>query len=95
MQAIQKRPWNYEGWLWLVPAIAGLWLTVLTVFILPPNRTLHNLFDFAFKVVPLVLAILTIALFPQRNHGPAGCCSWAFSFTWATSIQPTSSRSTG
>jgi len=68
MQAIQKRPWNYEGWLWLVPAIAGLWLTVLTVFILPPNRTLHNLLDFAFKVAPLVLAILTIALFPQRNH---------------------------
>jgi hypothetical protein len=65
---IQKRQNSYGAWLWLIPAAAGFWLTILTVFILPADRTLHNLIDFVFKVIPLVLAVLTIALFPQRHH---------------------------
>src|SRR5215211_4887789 len=67
MEAIQKRQNGYGSWLWLIPAALGFWLTVLTVFILPADRTLHNLLDFVFKLIPLVLAVLTIALFPQRN----------------------------
>ncbi len=60
----------YLNWLWLVPAIAGGGLTLLTLFVLPPDRVVDNLIDFGFKTSPLLLAVLAIALFPRHS-------SWA------------------
>lgn len=57
----------YASWLWLIPAAGGAIITALTLFVLPPDRTLHGLVDFAFKVSPLLLAVLAIALFPQHS----------------------------
>ena len=53
-------------WLWLIPAAAGLAVTVLIMLILPPDRTLHGPGDFLLKVSPLVLAVPAMALFPRR-----------------------------
>src|SRR5262249_58889976 len=35
--------------------------------VLPPDRTLHGVGDFALKTSPLLLAVVTIALFPQKG----------------------------
>lgn len=61
---------RYVNWLWLIPAAIGGGLTVLTLFVLPPDRTLHGLRDFVFKVSPLVAAVLAIALFPKHGSWP-------------------------
>jgi hypothetical protein len=63
-----------ERWLWLAPGVAGLALTLLIMVVLPPDRTLHGPQDFLLKVSPLVLAVLTIALFP-RGAGGAGAAA--------------------
>jgi hypothetical protein len=54
------------SWLWLAPAGLGAALTALIMFVLPADRTLHGFGDFALKISPLVLAVVTIALFPRR-----------------------------
>lgn len=51
---------------WLLPAAAAVVLTVLTLVVLPPDRTINNLGEFLFRIAPIVLAILAIAGFPQR-----------------------------
>ena len=56
------------GWLWLVPALAAAATTGLIMLVLPADRTLHGLGDFALKVSPLLFAVLAIAGFPR---GPA------------------------
>ncbi len=61
---------RYVNWLWIIPAAVGGGLAVLTLFVLPPDRTLHGLRDFVFKVSPLVLAVLAIALFPKHGSWP-------------------------
>jgi hypothetical protein len=53
-------------WLWLAPAASGGALTALIMLVLPADRTLHGFGDFALKISPLVLAVVTIALFPRR-----------------------------
>jgi hypothetical protein len=53
--------------LWLLPAALGGAVTILIMLVLPPDRTLHGLPDFVLKVSPLVLAVLTIAVFPNRG----------------------------
>jgi len=55
------------SWLWLAPAALGGALTALIMLVLPPDRTLHGFGDFLLKVSPLLLAVLTIALFPTRR----------------------------
>jgi hypothetical protein len=54
------------AWLWLAPAALGGALTALIMLVLPADRTLHGIGDFLLKVSPLVLAVVTIALFPRR-----------------------------
>ena len=54
-------------WLWLLPAALGLAITGLIMVVLPPDRTLHGVGDFALKTSPLLLAVLTIALFPPQG----------------------------
>lgn len=67
-------------WAWLVPALIGGGITVLTLFVLPPERTLYDLTDFVFKISPLVLAVLTIALFPQHGRWLPGLLLLGFIF---------------
>lgn len=55
-------------WGWLIPAIIGGGLTGLTLFVLPPDRVINGLAEFLFKIMPLILAVLAIALFPNKNH---------------------------
>ena len=54
-------------WLWLAPAVLGGALTALIMLVLPADRTLHGFGDFFLKISPLVLAVITIALFPRRR----------------------------
>lgn len=71
---------RHASWLWLIPAAIGGGLTVLTLFILPPDRTLHGLRDFVFKISPLVSAVLAIALFPKHGSWPRGLMLLGFIF---------------
>ena len=57
-------------WVWLVPGALAVGLSLLIMVGLPADRTLHGFGDFGLKVSPLVLAVVTIALFP--NRGPLG-----------------------
>ena len=54
------------SWVWLAPAVLGGVLAALIMLVLPADRTLHGFGDFALKISPLVLAVVTIALFPRR-----------------------------
>jgi hypothetical protein len=54
------------SWVWLAPAVLGGALAALIMLVLPADRTLHGFGDFALKISPLVLAVVTIALFPRR-----------------------------
>lgn len=53
-------------WWWLLPALAGVALTLLIMVVLPPDRTIDHLGEFLLKIGPLVLAMLAVAGFPQR-----------------------------
>lgn len=57
---------HWGSWWWLLPAAAGVGLTLLIMVVLPPDRTIDHLGEFLFRVSPLLLAVLTIAGFPQR-----------------------------
>src|SRR3979490_1508147 len=59
---------TWRGALWLAAASAAGVLTVLIMLVLPADRTLHGLADFIFKISPVLLAVIAIALFP-RGHG--------------------------
>jgi hypothetical protein len=67
MMASVASPRAFAAWLWLLPALLGGALTVLIMLVLPPDRDIHGLADFALKVSPLILAVLTIAVFPNRG----------------------------
>lgn len=60
-----------RNWLWLVPAIPAVLITLLVMVILPPDQTLDNLGDWLFKLSPFVFAVATVALFPRTKAGPA------------------------
>lgn len=60
-----------RSWLWLVPAIPAVLITLLVMVVLPPDQTLDNLGDWLFKVSPFVFAVATVALFPRTKAGPA------------------------
>lgn len=51
-------------WLWLVPAGPGLILTFLIMVVLPPSQTLTSIAEWAFRLSPFVLGVLTVALLP-------------------------------
>jgi hypothetical protein len=60
-----------RAWLWLVPAVPAVALTGLIMVVLPPDQKLDNLAEWAFKLSPFVLAVLTVALLPRWRFGPA------------------------
>jgi hypothetical protein len=51
--------------LWVPTAVPTVVLAVLITVVLPPKQTLDNLGDWAFRLSPLLLAVLTIALLPR------------------------------
>jgi hypothetical protein len=55
------------SWLWLAPGALGGALTALIMLVMPPDRTLHGFGDFLLNVSPLLLEVITIALFPTRR----------------------------
>ncbi len=59
-----------RGWLWLVAAVPTAALALLIMVVLPPEQTLQNLGDWAFRLSPFVLAVLTVALLPRWTFGP-------------------------
>lgn len=63
--------YRHRSWLWLVPAVPAVLLVLLIMVILPPEQTLANLGDWAFRLSPFVLAVLTVALLPRWRFGPA------------------------
>lgn len=60
-----------RSWLWLVPAIPAAVLVLLIMVVLPPEQTLQNLGDWAFRLSPFVLAVFTVALMPRWRFAPA------------------------
>ena len=60
-----------RAWLWVVPAVPTAVLVLLLMVVLPPEQTLRNLADWAFRLSPFVLAVLTVALLPRWRFGPA------------------------
>jgi hypothetical protein len=58
-------------WLWVVAAVPAVVTTLLIMVILPPDQTLDNVGDWAFKLCPFVFAVLTVSLFPRGRFGPA------------------------
>jgi len=58
-------------WLWLAAAVPTVVLTLLIMVVLPPRQTLTNLGDWAFRLSPLVLGVLTVALLPRWRFGGA------------------------
>jgi hypothetical protein len=67
-------------WLWLIPATLGGALTLLLMAVVPPDRTLHSLADYAVKVSPLVCGVLATATFPRRGAWLAGLVALGFVF---------------
>lgn len=65
-----QRLYAWRPWLWLLPAVPAAVLTALILVVLPADQSLSNLAEWAFRLAPLVLAVLTIAVFPRRG-GPA------------------------
>ncbi|MBN2006515.1 MAG: hypothetical protein JXA21_24400 [Anaerolineae bacterium] len=63
---MKSNPPFWYQWLWLVPAVVGGALTFMMLFVLPPDRVVHGLDDFIFKIMPLVCAVLAVAMFPQK-----------------------------
>src|SRR4051812_48631689 len=57
-----------DRWMWLLPAALAAAMTALIMIILPPDRTLHGIGDFALKTSPLLLAVATIALYPRKGR---------------------------
>lgn len=60
-----RRLYDRRRWLWVVPAVPAVVVTLLVMVVLPPDQTLDNLGEFAFKLTPFVCAVLTVALMPR------------------------------
>ncbi|MFI6318241.1 hypothetical protein ACIBG8_12015 [Nonomuraea sp. NPDC050556] len=59
-----------ERWLWLAPGLPAAVLAVLILYVLPPQQTLGNVLDWAFRLSPFVLGVVTVALLPRWRFGP-------------------------
>lgn len=57
-----------HSWLWVIPALIGGGLTIVTLFFLPPDRVIDGILEFLFKITPLVTAVFAIALFPKKGN---------------------------
>jgi len=60
-----------RSWLWLVTAAPTAALALLIMVVLPPEQTLQNVGDWAFRLSPFVLAVLTVSLLPKWRFGTA------------------------
>lgn len=58
-------------WLWLVPAIPTAVLAALILVVMPPKQTLSGVADWAFRLSPFVLGVVTVALLPRWRFAPA------------------------
>lgn len=58
-------------WLWVVTGLACAALAGLILIVLPPQQTLSNLADWAFRLSPFVLGVATVALLPRWRFGNA------------------------
>jgi len=63
--------YRWRPWLWLVPAVPALVITALVMVVLPPDETLDDPAEFAFKLSPFVLAVAAVALLPRLRKAPA------------------------
>ncbi len=63
--------YRHRAWLWLPVAAATAVLAVLIMVVLPPDRTLDNVAELLFRLSPLLLGVVTVALFPRGRVGPA------------------------
>ncbi|MEV5720086.1 hypothetical protein AB0L41_39900 [Amycolatopsis mediterranei] len=63
--------YRQRRWLWLVAAVPAVVTALLIMVVLPPDQTLDNVGDWAFKLCPFVFAVLTVSLFPRGKFGPA------------------------
>jgi hypothetical protein len=62
---------RHRRWLWLVPAVPGAVLAVLIMVVLPPDRTLDDLAEWAFRLSPFLLAVMAVSLLPRGRFSPA------------------------
>jgi hypothetical protein len=62
---------RHHRWLWLLPGVPTAVLALLILVVLPPKQTLSNLADWAFRLSPFVLGVVTVALLPRWRFGPA------------------------
>lgn len=60
---------RHRRWLWLLTGVPTVVLAAVITVVLPPKQTLENLADWAFRLSPLLLAVLTIALLPRWRLG--------------------------
>jgi hypothetical protein len=60
-----------RSWLWLVPAVPAVVLVLLVMVVMPPEQTLENVGDWAFRLSPFVLAVIAVSLLPKGRFGPA------------------------
>lgn len=59
-----------RGWLWVVPAVPSAVLALLIMVVLPPDQTLDNLAEWAFKLSPFAFAVVAVALLPKWRAAP-------------------------
>lgn len=59
-----------RGWLWVLPTAAAAVLALLIMVVLPPDQTLDNLAEWAFKLSPFAFAVVAVALLPPWRAAP-------------------------
>nr|WP_253864090.1 hypothetical protein [Prauserella halophila] len=59
-----------RGWLWVVPAVPAAVLALLIMVVLPPDQTLDNVAEWAFKLSPFAFAVVAVALLPTWRAAP-------------------------
>lgn len=63
----ESRPSLLRRSAWLLPATAAAGLTFLIMGVLPADRTINNIFEWAFRISPVCFAVVAIALFPTKS----------------------------
>ncbi len=71
---------GYVNWLWLIPTAIGGLLAFLIMVVIPPDQTMHGIGDFILKTMPLVMAVVAVALFPRRSRWGLGLILLGFIF---------------
>ncbi|MBB3664224.1 MULTISPECIES: hypothetical protein [Prauserella salsuginis group] len=59
-----------RGWLWVVPTVPAAVLALLIMVVLPPDQTLDNVAEWAFKLSPFAFAVVAVALLPKWRAAP-------------------------